>query len=156
MRLSDAILLGDVLRRRTTLLYLADDSFMGGNPGDFCGCALGGACLAIGERRGNEFYRHWPWTRERTSNECDWAGYIQFWKSRDDKPHGFGAAPGGFGVAPDDYPGGFVDVCDGIITIEQLAAWVRSVEPECGECNQFTCTCAHVAAPAEVEALVAQ
>lgn len=30
---------------------------------------------------------------------------------------------------------------DKTMTIEQLADWVRSVEPECRECNQFQCTC---------------
>lgn len=36
------------------------------------------------------------------------------------------------------------DVCLGRMTLEQLADYVRSVEPECGECNQFMCTCVRV------------
>lgn len=32
-------------------------------------------------------------------------------------------------------------VCDGEMTFEQLVDYVRSIEPECGECNRFECTC---------------
>ena len=34
---------------------------------------------------------------------------------------------------------------------EELVAFIRSVEPSCGDCNQFTCTCAKpVEQPAEI------
>jgi hypothetical protein len=35
------------------------------------------------------------------------------------------------------------------MTFEQLVDYVRSVEPSCGECNRFECTCVKSAAPAE-------
>jgi hypothetical protein len=32
-------------------------------------------------------------------------------------------------------------VCAGRMTLEQLVDYVRSIEPDCGECNKFECTC---------------
>jgi len=37
-------------------------------------------------------------------------------------------------------------VCCGEMTLEQLVDYVRSVEPACGECNQFECSCPRTAA----------
>jgi hypothetical protein len=37
-------------------------------------------------------------------------------------------------------------VCIGAMTFEQLVDYVRCIEPACGECNRFECTCV----PAEV------
>lgn len=46
-------------------------------------------------------------------------------------------------------------VSEGLMTIEQLADYVRSVEPECGECNSFQCVCpAKILRCQEVEACV--
>lgn len=43
------------------------------------------------------------------------------------------------------------EVCDGKITLEQLADYVRSIEPDC-DCNRFNCDCkAKQEAVAEVE-----
>lgn len=33
------------------------------------------------------------------------------------------------------------EVCYGHMTLEQLVDYVRSVEPSCGECNRFNCSC---------------
>lgn len=44
------------------------------------------------------------------------------------------------------------DVCDGSMTFEQLVDYVRSIEPACGECNRFECTCAPKEEPSCVEA----
>lgn len=33
-------------------------------------------------------------------------------------------------------------VCRGLMTLEQLVDWVRFVEPKCGDCNRYECTCA--------------
>ena len=33
------------------------------------------------------------------------------------------------------------DVIEGKMTLEQLVDYVRSIEPECGECNEYQCTC---------------
>lgn len=33
------------------------------------------------------------------------------------------------------------EVCEGEMTLEQLVDYVRSIEPDCGECNQFACIC---------------
>jgi hypothetical protein len=32
-------------------------------------------------------------------------------------------------------------VCKGLMTLEQLVDYVRSIEPECGDCNRFDCLC---------------
>lgn len=32
-------------------------------------------------------------------------------------------------------------VVPGLMTLEQLVDYVRSIEPSCGECNRFECTC---------------
>jgi hypothetical protein len=40
-------------------------------------------------------------------------------------------------------------VCTGEMTFEQLVDYVRSIEPECGRCNSFQCTCAKVEEPAD-------
>lgn len=33
------------------------------------------------------------------------------------------------------------EVCSGKLSYEQFVDWVRSIEPDCGECNQFVCIC---------------
>ena len=32
-------------------------------------------------------------------------------------------------------------VCKGEMTFEELVDWVKSIEPECGECNEYQCIC---------------
>ena len=46
---------------------------------------------------------------------------------------------------------GFIAVMKGKITFEQFVDHVRSIEPECGECNSFVCTCVKAEAVPEVE-----
>lgn len=33
------------------------------------------------------------------------------------------------------------EVCGGKKTLEQLVDYVSSIEPQCGDCNRFVCTC---------------
>lgn len=48
------------------------------------------------------------------------------------------------------------EVCKGKKTLEQLVDYVASIEPSCGYCNRFDCTCAKAeTADAPVEVLVA-
>jgi hypothetical protein len=37
-------------------------------------------------------------------------------------------------------------VVGGLLSFESLVDWVRSIEPECGECRSFECSCAETAA----------
>jgi hypothetical protein len=46
------------------------------------------------------------------------------------------------------------DVCEGKMTFEQLIDYVRSIEPECGECCKFECSCVKQAAAIPVAELV--
>lgn len=66
MRLSDAIVLGDSLRVRNSAVWIKEEE-----DGRICGCALGGALLAVGETVqaidetdiGVILHKHWPWLR---------------------------------------------------------------------------------------------
>jgi hypothetical protein len=132
MKLSEAILLGDSLRKRDPRAFLYEID------GEACGCALGGAELAVGVgvKDPYAFRRIWPWTQKQTDGSITLEDEI------------------GFGDVRSTHPG-FTDVYKGKATIEQLADYVRSVEPECGECNQFECTCDHSTKEAAVEEKVA-
>jgi hypothetical protein len=44
------------------------------------------------------------------------------------------------------------EVCKGTKTLEQLADHVRSIEPQCGECNMFKCSCSPASLDSKVEA----
>jgi len=100
--------------------------------GDMNSCALGAACNALGahehttclrnhpNNRYEFLYKHWPWvdtpgykTLSGRSCEAFIAIYTRF----------------------DSY------VVKGSMTLEQLVDYVRSIEPECGECNEFSCKC---------------
>lgn len=78
-----------------------------------CGCAIGRAWFAVGR------------------SFDDWI------------THGFGIEwPWLIGTTgAGDISMKFCDVLRGEITFEQLVDYVCSVEPECGECNRFECTC---------------
>jgi hypothetical protein len=117
MRLSEAILLGDSLRKRYAYVFLREFN------GETFGCALGGAGLAVGfgVEDPYAFRRIWPWTQKTTDG-------TRLVTLEDEI---------GLGCGHPSFDG----VCRGEATIEQLADWVRSIEPECGECNQFECTC---------------
>ena len=127
MKLSEAMMLGDSLRRRDPRIYL------GGSEGCRYGCAIGGAVLATGyeteQSAGELAVERWPWLNEERPNRCStYAAYIGC-----------------------DSKAGFTAVIEGKITFEQLVDYVRSIEPECGECNRFQCTCVKAEAVPEVE-----
>jgi hypothetical protein len=119
MRLSTAIILGS-----STCLM---------KPGDWNSCALGCAANAVGmpqaifnfdnriiykmpdgHSRREWILNEWPWLRNKDKTGGDFAVriYMRF-----------------------DY-----GVCDGNLTLEQLADFVKSVEPDC-DCNRFNCDC---------------
>lgn len=124
MRLSEAIMLGDMLRRR------CPDAFLEAENGQVCGCALGGATLALGHSDGKNVMGNWikelepslvaeyPWFNERIRTT------IGTW---------------------------FFQVCDGYATMESLIDYVRSIEPDC-DCNRHNCNCAEQAAAPETTA----
>lgn len=125
MKLSEAMMLGDLMRKRVNHIYLSV------HPDGACGCAIGGATLAMG-RTGNEDHEAlWPWLREKGPHGRLWDYVI-----------GIGAADGN---------PSFTEVMRGHITFEQLVDYVRSIEPACGECNRFECTCAPKEEPSRVE-----
>lgn len=121
MRLSVAILLGDSLRTRDNNKYLD----MRTDPP--CGCAIGGAQLAMGRTEDFAFEKIWPWLNDISPDGCHWRSEV--------------------GCSSEN---GFEAVMDGTKTIEQLADWVRSIEPSCGVCNRFDCPCVKTADVPEV------
>jgi hypothetical protein len=101
-------------------------------PGDWNSCALGCAGNAIGIPksvmldglgRAEAIRAYWPWLAKTSQPYVPWSEEI--WQ-RFDK-----------------------GVCEGEMTMEQLADYVRSVEPSCGECNVFQCSCPKTAAVTE-------
>lgn len=115
MRLSTAMMLGDVLRERDGSLYLTVSG------GRACGCAIGGAYLAIGRTRvDHQTMSEFPWLMDigPDGQNC-WTAQI------------------GCGVSGIS----FNSVMRGDFTFEQLVDYVRSVEPSCGDCNKFDCSC---------------
>jgi hypothetical protein len=136
MKLSDAMMLGSVTVKMEA--------------GDWNSCALGAAANAVGipkevppikcplmgcvveihgVNRAEAIYGRWPWLQEIT----DYVPQTDFDSEEDfmDQIYGFF----------DDH------VCEGKMTFEQLVDYVRSVEPACGVCNEFECSCV----PVEVE-----
>lgn len=129
MKLSEAMMLGS-----TTCKMI---------PGDWNSCALGcagnavsipqgvGLACLIGADSDGPIYRNrliydaFPWLLECTP-EGSWSGIV--WYIFDNQ------------------------VCLGKVTFEQLVDYVASVEPECGECNRFECTCRPTLFEAEAEA----
>lgn len=130
MRLSEAMLLGDSMRRRTNSVYLL------GEQGEYCGCAIGGALLAVGVGRSigeNNLFaisRVFPWIMDVWKQDIEWKVKIAFTKNEEDPS--------------------FQKVLEGKCTFEQLVDYVRSVEPDCGTCCSFTCTCKTVEPELEV------
>jgi hypothetical protein len=105
MKLSEAIMLGDSLRTRLYHCWLSEKK----EDGTLCGCALGGAALAIGETRRHleesDFYAMWPWLTEEIITEISHR---------------------------------FESVCCGWATFESLVDYVRSVEPKEQECDSVS------------------
>jgi hypothetical protein len=106
MRLSDLILLGDSLRSRRYWSYLSLDG------GSTCGCALGGAALYLGADPGKN------WNDKGAGDDILYTHFpwldihIEAVISQR-----------------------FAEVCHGEISIEELADYVRSIEPDC-DCNR--------------------
>ena len=95
MKLSEAIVLGDTLKTRNPTKWLDEDGS--------CGCALGGALLAVGmsaERPrdiGKELNTRWPWLSVHEISVISTA---------------------------------FTDVCQGRLSLEALVDYVRLIEPK--------------------------
>lgn len=127
MRLSEAIMLGSTTCKMEPL--------------NINSCAYGCALNALGVPKdesvgvdGEHLYRYvalkkiWPWTADAEVGMSDLG--VSVYQKFDS------------------------EVCEGEITLEQLADYVRSIEPDCGECNRFNCTCAKSeAVPESVEAV---
>lgn len=122
MKLSVAMMLGDSLRIRNEMTTLSE-----GDRG-YCGCAIGAGVLAVGGTHSVDYHTLFPWLLEPFFDNGQ--GIMRnYWGAISRR---------------------FIQVMHGGMTYEQLADWVRSVEPECGECNKFVCTCAKpVSAAAE-------
>ena len=91
-------------------------------------CALGAAANAIGiPAPGGSVNRtlliaeKWPWITDRYTPRNPWSTY-------------------GSHIAQEFN----ARVCGGEMSFESLVDHVRSIEPECGECNRFECTCVRV------------
>lgn len=113
MRLSEAMMLGDSLRTRSHVVYLDMETVPP------CGCAIGGSALAVGATLPLQHREVWPWLSDLLSDRIlDYECII------------------GCGVDIS-----FSRVMDGSCTFEKLVDYVRSIEPSCGDCNCFECSC---------------
>lgn len=82
-------------------------------------CAIGAALNALGEPTKHRYERAielWPWLDAPSPHDTD--------------------------HLMDIYTRFDTQVCRGRMTLEQLADYIKSVEPDCGDCNRFICTCA--------------
>jgi len=130
MRLSDAAALGDSLRERNSRVYLRK------NGDGWCGCAIGGAVLAAGSKSELDREQLFPWLGEY--NFLDPLNSVE-----------------NFGWNFDSsISERFFRVMRGDMTFEELIAYVRSVEPSCGECNRFQCSCQQASQSAPAGELV--
>ena len=118
MKLSEAMMLGSVTVKM--------------EPHSIQTCALGAAGNAVGIPNGmdvlyrgaiylNRLYHimnEWPWLKKACvcGRGCLVAGNCVSTRFND-------------------------EVCEGKMTFEELVDYVRSIEPECGACNEFQCTC---------------
>lgn len=105
-------------------------------PGNMNSCAFGAALNAVGvpqeswaAMRYTPLVKMWPWLRLH-------GGTIQL-----------------SDLGETIYRKFDLEVCTGSMTLEQLVDYVRSIEPDCGECNQFACTCTKPAAPEVCEVI---
>jgi hypothetical protein len=104
--------------------------------GNWNSCALGAAANAVGLVRDFNFAlfgeRHESYARINEINATwPWLD-IQHQVVLDEQPE----TPG-----HDIYHMFDRYVCTGKMTFEALVDYVRSIEPACGECNRFECTC---------------
>lgn len=118
MKLSEAMMLGDMLRKRNAKHFVHEEL-----DGTKCGCALGGASLAIGLQYSWDRRKAWPWILEEIRPGWIWESEIGCSHKR-----------------------GFIAVMEGVLSFEDLCRWVEEVEPSCGECNRFDCSCVKSAA----------
>jgi hypothetical protein len=104
-------------------------------PGDWNTCALGAAANAVGiakqmiihrdlitgtvflTNRASAIWARWPWLATHPSLRGN-VGIGLIVASKFDN-----------------------SVCRGLMTFEQLVDWIRSIEPDCGECNMYQCAC---------------
>lgn len=89
--------------------------------GQDCGCAIGGALYATGyDHRGKQI---WP---DALQKRWPWVGWVLI----------------------NQISMAYHEVANGRKTIEQLADWIRSIEPKC-RCHQHNCRCAETTVAAE-------
>jgi hypothetical protein len=100
------------------------DTYLRNDAGKWCGCAIGMACLAAGEESASHRHNIFPWLN--TNPEGSSVNYDTVISQK------------------------FRDVCyqaqneSRAPSLDGLADWIRSVEPECGECNMHNCICAEM------------
>jgi hypothetical protein len=113
MKLSEAMMLGEVMMPKNN-----GNTWFGTQVGryDDCGCAIGRAWFAVGRK-----VSEWTVTGNNSGFEAEWP-----WLS------------GNYAGQISIY---FKEVLESKMTFEQLVHHVRSIEPSCGECNHFECTC---------------
>lgn len=110
-------MLGDSFRSRDAYTYLIRCK------SGFYGCMMGAALIAVGKaedennRNARAVLREWPWLSDISDLETQYAFETEVTER-------------------------FHLVARGEMTYEQLIDYVRSVEPECGECCRFECICA--------------
>jgi hypothetical protein len=119
MKLSDAIMLGDSMRSRNSCIWL-----IGNDDGVCVGCAMGGAVLAVGATVKQN--SAWPGIFDSFATQW-WP-----WLTQENL---------------EEISVRFANVCIFASTIEQLVDYVRSIEPECGVCCRFDCTCVKTQSP---------
>lgn len=125
MKLSIAMLMGDTLRKRDAEHWLTEDGS--------CGCAMGGALLAVSGTAKDL----------KQPRACAWSSPVTF----------FRRWPWLTETELINISGQFNRVVDGDATFESLVDYVRSIEPECGECCQFDCACKVAGVEASQEAV---
>src|SRR5690349_9489718 len=134
MKLSEAMMLGSVTCEM--------------KPADFDTCALGAAGNAVGIPRKDKCHgfrltaisNYWPWIAV-SSKGCD--GHSKDFVSMFSNGESTWAEQ-------IFYRFDRSVVREKTMTLEQLVDYVRSIEPACGDCNRFDCTCEKAANTAEV------
>lgn len=119
MQISTAIELGRVMvREMTSSLFIRAD-------GD-CACAIGMAELAIGRKMHDDeaVYAAWPWLRELQQFTCPACGLSLLNEGKNFIGHVMGHVMGTISIGRDAYGD-----CKKTLTLDQLIAWVKSVEP---------------------------
>lgn len=121
MKLSEAMMLGSV----TCKMERGNWEACGlGCAGNALGIAAGDGSNSFGNPRVQAIFQQWPWLRPASvfGNAC---------LETESLPY-FG---GKIARLFDE------EVATGKMSLEQLVDYVRSIEPSCGECNRFDCTC---------------